>query len=289
LDFASNLIKDLHPSSDVRDPKLIDIILKNQAVRTWFRHSRPQVALSDTKRIPVNPPIDPLVSLHPQSASLFSTNDFARESLARTLLEKVPSFVAGLGFDEWIQEVLSKIPLDWPCETKINIIKAKLHVSFQALLTWELAGRSSMTWEKFMTILRKSTSSSVSDVLKRNQIRDLRQSPGQSFSSWISTVSTVFHSIHGDLPSEDVARKLIIEGASPAYQIRLERLRHVTSIQKLLEKIEHWEASHLPTSTLTQPSLMLSSAQTDAAVAVHTALGTGSGGSDHNLTADDKN
>src|SRR6185437_8062942 len=142
---------------------------------------------------------------------------------------------------EWIKEVLSKIPMEWPTETKIAIVKAKLDIPYQARLTWELSNRGPVIWQKFSSVMRKIISSLLSEVLRKNQIRDLRQGPGQSFASWVSTVSTVYHSIFGELPPEDVARKLVVGGAAPAYQGKLATLSTVTSIQKLTERVESWE------------------------------------------------
>src|SRR6185437_12841562 len=86
--------------------------------------------LSDAKSAQ-SVPFDPLL-LSPHTASYLTGGDFSRESLARTLLDKTPIFTANLGYEEWIKDVLSKIPMEWPTETKLSIIKAKLDVPFQA-------------------------------------------------------------------------------------------------------------------------------------------------------------
>src|SRR6185437_11206057 len=56
---------------------------------------------------------------HP-SFMLGSTSfDFYRENIARQLLEKVPVFSPGMFFDDWIRDVVTKIPGNWPVEAKI--------------------------------------------------------------------------------------------------------------------------------------------------------------------------
>src|SRR6185437_16128111 len=100
--------------------------------------------------------------LSPHTSSYLTGGDFARESLARTILDKTPIFTTNLSYEEWIKEVLTKIRMEWPTETKIAIVKAKLDIPYQARLTWELSTRGPVSWQ--------------------NQIRDL--------TSWVSTVST---------------------------------------------------------------------------------------------------
>ena len=105
--FASELIRNVNPQADARDPYLIDTLLRNPTIQEWFRkEQRPQVTLSDAKSAP-SVPFHPLL-LTPHTSSFLTGGDFARESLARTLLDKTPIFTANLSYEEWIKDVLSK-------------------------------------------------------------------------------------------------------------------------------------------------------------------------------------
>ena len=120
--FAADLIRNINPQADTRDPYLGETLLLNLTIQEWLRKEhRPQVTLSDAKSAQ-SVPFDPLL-LSPHTVSYLTGGDFARESLARILLDKTPIFTANLSYEEWIKEVLSKIPLEWPIETKIAIIK----------------------------------------------------------------------------------------------------------------------------------------------------------------------
>src|SRR5689334_23054603 len=99
----------------------VRIILKNQAGKTWFTHLRPQV-VNDTKRPFVNRLIDPLVRIHPQAAFILSTNNFARATPGKRYL------LLHQAFDKCIQEILSKIPLDYRAKQNKLSSKVTRHV-----------------------------------------------------------------------------------------------------------------------------------------------------------------
>src|SRR6185437_8599186 len=102
--------------------------------------------------------------------------------------------------------------------------------------------------------MRQMTGSGMSEVTKKMQLRDLRQSSGQNFRAWVTAFIQAYHSLHGMNPSSEYARKLIERGALPQYQLRLRELASTSNLEQVILSMESWESliSVIPSSS---PSL----------------------------------
>src|SRR6185437_2706156 len=89
-----------------------------------------------------------------------------------------------------------------------EIIRDKLETSLQCRLDW-LRSTSPLSWDQFLSQMRQMTSSGMSEVTNKMQLRDLLQSSGQNLRAWVTAVIQAYHSLHGMNPSSEYARKVI--------------------------------------------------------------------------------
>src|SRR6185437_13097324 len=218
-------------------PRLKHMIAKSQAktdVKEKEKKEMSEVAESLT--------LSTLFSQTPLSLGMGASTEFMRENLARQFLEKSATFSPGMIWDDWVKDVVSKIPVDWPVEAKISAIKNKIDASFQPRLRWMLRKNPGISWSIFLDKMRAITSNPMGEVLKKNQLRDMRQQVGQTFTSWLATVTNTYLTVRGEFPSEEEARAIAVAGALPNYQLKLKEWYKIRDFQDLIEKIEGWEA-----------------------------------------------
>src|SRR6185437_4794097 len=113
IQLCQRYIREEHPTEDPNDSELINSLLDDPRVSSVLQFFKKSA-------LHTLPP-----SIRPATDE--ESQNFLLEEKGRKNLEKVPRFVSGGAWDEWLASVLPILHKEWAVYVKINIIRSKLH------------------------------------------------------------------------------------------------------------------------------------------------------------------
>ena len=225
-------MKTTWPEKDPEDLELIDTLLSQPLVRSLARFaggSRPlersSLPLTGSgggrgagDRSVSRESKEPAIEEKPTERSSDRTSgftrreggpDFAHWRDIDRILQQVGNFRTGGNWEEWIGTVVRKLPSTWSDEAKINAVTQKLEPMYQIRLDWVKKRKPHFSFSDLLTWMSGITSSGMGEINKQNQLRDSRQAQGQSFRSWVESVTALYFDLYGRYPDEPDIRKLV--------------------------------------------------------------------------------